>query len=148
MFSFREYADYRDRNTVFSDLAGYADAGLLLRAPDLSARAPGATVSDAVGGAYVSGNYFRLLSGRLAMGRWLAVEPGDEDLHSVVISDRLWKRRFASAPEVLGQLVELNGVPVAIVGVTAPEFIGAEPILPTSFSHSGRRRSWSGGRRG
>ena len=24
MFSFREYADYRDRNSVFSDLAGYA----------------------------------------------------------------------------------------------------------------------------
>jgi predicted permease len=148
MFSFREYADYRDRNTVFSDLAGYADAGLLLRGPDLSARAPGAMVSDAVGGAYVSGNYFRLLSGRLAMGRWLAVEPGDEDLHSAVISDRLWKRRFASAPEVLGQLVELNGVQVAIVGVTAPEFIGAEPSPPDVFLSLGaavlmeRRPAW------
>jgi hypothetical protein len=91
-------------------------------------------VSEPVGGArYVSGNYLRLLSGRLAMGRWLAVEPGDDDLHSVVISDRLWKRRFASAPEVLGQLVDLNGVPMAIVGVTAPEFIGAEPTPPDVF---------------
>ena len=148
MFSFREYADYRDRNSVFSDLAGYADAGLLLRTPDLSAGAPGATVSDAVGGAYVSGNYFRLLSGRLAMGRWLAVEPGDDDPHSAVISDRLWKRRFASAPEVLGQIVELNGVPVAIVGVTAPEFIGAEPTPPDVFLSLGaaalleRRAAW------
>ena len=41
MFSFREYADYRDRNTVFTDLAAYADAGLVLRSPDVSAGTPG-----------------------------------------------------------------------------------------------------------
>ena len=29
--------------------------------------------------------------------------------------------------------MELNGVPVSIVGVTAPEFIGAEPSPPDVF---------------
>ena len=130
MFSFAEYTDYRDRNTVFSDLAAYGDTGLLLRATD---RGPAGASSDAISGAYVSGNYLRLLSGRLAMGRWLATGSGEDDVDSAVISDGLWKRRLGASRDVLGQIVQLNGVPVAIVGVTAADFIGAEPTPPDVF---------------
>ena len=143
MFSFAEYTDYRDRNTVFSDLAAYGDTGLLLRATD---RGPSGASSDAVSGAYVSGNYLRLLSGRLAMGRWLATGSGEDDVDSAVISDGLWKRRLGASRDVLGQIVQLNGVPVAIVGVTAADFIGAEPPRPTCSSRSVpprlERRAW------
>src|SRR6185295_13133606 len=35
-----------------------------------------------------------------------------------------WQRRFGADPSVLGKIVRVNGVPVTIVGVSAPEFFG------------------------
>jgi predicted permease len=42
-----------------------------------------------------------------------------------VISDRYWKRQLGANPEAIGQAIRLNGVPVPIVGVSAPGFTGA-----------------------
>jgi putative ABC transport system permease protein len=40
----------------------------------------------------------------------------------VIISDRLWKRRFGGTPEVLGRTIKLNGRVRTIVGVTPQNF--------------------------
>jgi len=39
-----------------------------------------------------------------------------------VISNRLWKDRFAASPDVSGKLVTLDGVDYSIVGVAPPGF--------------------------
>jgi predicted permease len=137
MFSFREYSDYRERSTVFSDLAAYADTALLLRESARASESASPIAPESVSGAYVSDNYLRLLSGTLAIGRWLPLDVTGDDVNSVVISERLWKRRFASAHDVLGRVIELNGVPVEIVGVTAEQFAGAEPSSPDVFLRLG-----------
>ncbi len=58
------------------------------------------------------------------MGR-LFTEPEDEVDHPaavILISHRLWMRRFGGAKDVLNRKVLVNGVNTAIVGVMPPEF--------------------------
>jgi len=52
----------------------------------------------------------------------------------VVVSDRLWRRRFAASPDVLGRTISLDGALRQIVGVMPPSFVhlnaGVEVWLP------------------
>lgn len=75
----------------------------------------------------VSANYFDVLGARPRLGRtFLPGEdrrPGADNV--LVISERLWRRRFAADPSVLGRTVELNRHPFTIVGVAAAPFRGS-----------------------
>jgi putative ABC transport system permease protein len=46
----------------------------------------------------------------------------DGMMPSVVLSHGLWKRRFGSTPDVIGQKVVLNGAPSRVIGVMPAEF--------------------------
>jgi predicted permease len=46
--------------------------------------------------------------------------PGAE--HEVVLSHRLWKRRFNSDPNILGESIVLDGQGYSVIGVMPPEF--------------------------
>jgi predicted permease len=60
----------------------------------------------------------------------------------LVLSDAGWTRRFARDPRVVGTTIRLNGVPVTIVGVAAPEFVGltvgdrVDLWVPTTLQHA------------
>jgi predicted permease len=75
----------------------------------------------------VSADYFAVLGVRPRLGRtFLAGEdqkPGGDNV--LVISERLWRRRFAADPGVVGRAVELNRQPFTIVGVAAAPFRGS-----------------------
>src|SRR5215510_4307750 len=79
-------------------------------------------------GHLVSGNYFSVLGVNPILGRLL----GDDDdrapgAHPVaVISYGYWSRRFGGDPAVIGKTISLAGIPFTIIGVTQPEFFGAE----------------------
>jgi hypothetical protein len=81
---------------------------------------------EVVFGELVSGNYFAATHARLALGRGFSADedrvPGASPV--VVISDRLWRRRFAADSSVVGKPVTLNGRPFTVIGVAAPEFTG------------------------
>jgi predicted permease len=73
-----------------------------------------------------SGNYHRGLGVAAAAGR--VFSPEDDQLAAepvAVISHGYWQRRFGADPAAVGKTVTVNGVPVTIVGVTAPAFKGA-----------------------
>ena len=72
----------------------------------------------------VSGNYFRMLDVRPAIGRLLD-EKDEETAHVCVISYNLWQERFGGHADVLGQQVTFGGEPLQIVGVTQLSFSGA-----------------------
>ena len=119
-FSYPNYLDYRERQTVFAGFAAYHAGGIAtfgLGTEDRAARVPGA---------YVSANYFSVLGVRIALGRGFL--PEEERLGSpravTVIGDRLWRTHFGGAADVVGRTVRLNGRPFTIVGVTVPEFTG------------------------
>ncbi|MGH9162686.1 MAG: ABC transporter permease [Vicinamibacteraceae bacterium] len=74
----------------------------------------------------VAGNFFGTLRQRAQMGRPLG--PDDNrglGQHPVaVISDRYWRSRLGRTVRVLDTELIINGQPMAIVGVAAPEFFG------------------------
>jgi putative ABC transport system permease protein len=86
--------------------------------------AEGDAPAERIGGQLFTPGVFRALGIRPLIGR---VFSGDEERagdtgSAVVISHRLWTRRFGADPAVLGRQVRLNGVATAIVGVMPPEF--------------------------
>src|SRR5262245_14432674 len=68
---------------------------------------------EVVFGEIVTGNYFSVSGARIAIGRaFLPEEDRDPGTHPVVvISDRLWKRRFAADSAIVGKSITLNGSP-------------------------------------
>src|SRR5206468_6774072 len=46
-----------------------------------------------------------------------------------VISFKYWRSRFGSNPNVVGKSIQINNVPVTIVGVLPPEFTGVQQTV-------------------
>jgi putative ABC transport system permease protein len=117
-FSYPEYAELRDHNTVLDGLVAWGGITASLNDGE----------TDLVGGVIVTGNYFDLLGVRAARGR--ALSPSDDltpDAHPVaVISHGLWQRRFGGRPDIVGHEVLLNGRRFTIVGVPPEAFGGAQ----------------------
>ena len=102
--------------------------------------ASGESEAESVNGERVSGAYFSLLGAVAASGRVLAEADDDAGRPSavVVLGDGLWRRRFASDPNVAGRTLRLNGVPLTVVGVMPRGFSGlsgkAELWVPATMT--------------
>jgi predicted permease len=74
----------------------------------------------------VSGNFFRVLGVAASAGRTITDEDDRKGAAQpvVVISHALWRRLFAADPAVIGRAVRLDNVPVTIIGVMPPDFVG------------------------
>jgi predicted permease len=118
-FSHPMFLDFRDRNTVFGDVAALFPLRL-----DVADRGG----SESATGSLVSGTYFRTLGVGAALGRVLTPEddetPGAQPV--VVISHGYWRRRFGGDPAVVGRTIDVNGQPLVIVGVSAAGFHGTQ----------------------
>ena len=71
----------------------------------------------------VSGDFFRTLGARTALGRMISAEDdrlGGERV--LVLSHGLWQRQFAGDTSVLGKTITLAGQSYTVIGVTSPEF--------------------------
>jgi predicted permease len=84
-------------------------------------------------GDMVSGAFFSGLGVKLPLGRGFSEQ--DETNHApvAVISYNYWTRRFTRNPDMLGQTLYVNGVPMTIVGVAAEGFEGVEGGGSTDF---------------
>ena len=104
---------------------------------DLVAFAPYSRVNVVVDGhadiasSFIStGNYYRMLGLHANPGR--TITPGDDrpDAAPVaVISARYWRSRFGGDPGVVGKTVQMNNVPVTIVGVMTPDLIDVQQAV-------------------
>jgi len=118
--SYPAFEDYRQRNTTFSDLAGYDGySGGRLHWGD--------TVKS-VSGYSATGNYFDMLGAQSAVGRFFheADIHGPDSAPYMVLSDRLWRSAFSADPGVVGTKVRLGKDPFTILGVAPPRFHGTE----------------------
>src|SRR5258707_15808629 len=118
------YANLRDRNSVFTGLAGKDtfSATLTYRGNTERARAD-----------VFSGNYFETLGVTAAIGR--TFEPADTVAQGgnpvVMLSNGYWNSRFGSDPGVLNQGVLVNNRPMTGVGAVSAGFAGLQPgLLP------------------
>lgn len=77
------------------------------------------------GGTMASGEYFPVLGVPMALGRPLG--PGDDSPGAppvAVLSHTFWLRAFGGDPDIVGRTIRVNSLPVEVVGVTAPGFVG------------------------
>jgi len=84
---------------------------------------------EALSGALVSHEYFRVLGAEPVLGRGFLAEeetPGQDRV--LVLSHGLWERRFGADPGLVGSSLTVNGALYAVVGV-APEGF-RPPVIP------------------
>jgi putative ABC transport system permease protein len=100
----------------------------------------GAIAPEQIDGEMVSAGYFGVLRIAPAAGR---VFHPDEDAASgahplAIVSDRLWRSRFAADPSIIGRAIRINDVPLTIIGITPPGFSGvtgkAEVWMPRTMA--------------
>jgi putative ABC transport system permease protein len=111
----QDYLEWRKADTAFSAVAALQTAGWNLT---------GNGEPERVGAARVSVNFFDFLGVPPALGRGFAPEeetPGADRV--VVISDALWRRRFAADPDLVGRTIELNGDDHVVIGIAAPSLL-------------------------
>jgi predicted permease len=116
-FSYPDYLDYRDHNTVMSGLAVRAGGSFNLN---------DGREAERVEGEMVSGNFFDVLGVKPERGRLLAPADDSKDGGNlvVVISHGLWRSSFDADPDVIGKTIKLNGYDYIVVGVANEKFEG------------------------
>jgi predicted permease len=118
--SYPAFEDIRQRNTTFSDIAGFYGF--------CSARLRWGNVVRGVSGYAVTGNYFDLLGVQPQVGRLIHAEDehGPNSAPYIVLSDSLWRRVFSADPSVVGTTVRLYNDPFTVIGVAPAGFHGTE----------------------
>jgi len=110
---------YRAIDGVFSGITAYSPAQFKVASNN---------GLDVASGLWVNGTFHGTLGVRMAHGRGFTAESDrPATTPTAVISDAFWLRRFGRDPGVLDRSITIDGRPVAIVGVTAPEFTGLTP---------------------
>src|SRR4051812_38680305 len=127
------FIDLRDQNHVFETVAAAQ-----LWGPNLS----GADRPETVKALQLSASMFRLLGVNPSRGRTFndgEDQPGND--HVVVLSDRLWQRKYGRDPKAVGQQITLDGENYTVVGVMPAQFqfapfwaTGAEMWAPLNLS--------------
>src|SRR3989440_6925214 len=100
----------------------------------------GGDVPERISGAAVSPSLFSLLGVEPIKGRTFAREEqgqGHDDI--IVISDRLWKRRFNSNPALVGKSLLLNGRNYTVIGVMPAKFEFPIPLFGVQGSQFAER---------
>ena len=124
--SLANYRDFRDNVREFSGLAAYQG---------INANMAGGTEPVSIGGQLVTGNYFDVVGVQAARGRTFSPDE-DKVLGAapvMVISDGLWRRDFASDPDVVGRTVSLNGFKFGVIGVMPAGFKGLQTLGNADF---------------
>lgn len=121
-FSYNTYRDY----AAAPSLSALAAMDLEPTALSLSTPSGG----EALRSGSVSGNFFRVLEARPALGRFFS--PNDDSVAApvVVMSDSYWRSRFQADTGVIGRTIDLNGQPFTVLGVAAHGFQGPFVIAP------------------
>jgi putative ABC transport system permease protein len=85
--------------------------------------------ADLADGLFVSGNFFNELGVVPLVGRTFTADEdrlADTNSRVAIISHGFWQRRFGGDTGVVGRTILVERVPVMIVGVAPPEFLGPE----------------------
>src|SRR5690348_12674129 len=124
--SYLDFQDYRQLNTVLSDLVAYSPSPVNFGVQGKPERA----WVD-----FVSGNYFSTLGIVPALGRTYAPDEGwvqNKD-PLAVLSYKFWQKRFDGNPSVIGQTVQVNNHAFTIIGVAPEKFLGAYYFIQPDF---------------
>ncbi|HMD19425.1 MAG TPA: ABC transporter permease [Alloacidobacterium sp.] len=122
-FPYPLYTDLRDQSKSFSGLAAYDEL--------LPASIGGNGEPERVWGQSATANYFDVAQLRMPLGRGFL--SSEENAQVIVLGYRLWQRRFASDPAIIGKAITLSGHPFTVVGIAPPGYHGLDLILDPQF---------------
>lgn len=103
----------------FSDAAGFDTATINLDLPNAQ--------PQAIQAGLVASSYFQLLGVRPEAGRFFQADANDREYGAhdeVVLSDGLWRERFAADRGVVGRVVSINRHPFTVIGIAPAGFWG------------------------
>ncbi len=124
-----KFNHWRAQSGVVQDVAAFRDGVVNLTGGD---------IPEQLRSAQVSADYFRLFGTPIIRGRGFTAQ---EDLpngpHVALVSEGLWRRRFAGETNILGKTVFLGSDPHIIVGIVGAAFdfreFGPEPDVWVPF---------------
>ena len=118
--SVANFVEFRQRNEVFEKMVAYNGMGPVLTREGQPA--------ERLLGMIVSGNFFKALGVAPALGRVFNDEEDQPNTNNVVVlSDRFWRTHFGADAAVVGQMIQLDGRSVQVIGVMPPAF--EHPLL-------------------
>jgi putative ABC transport system permease protein len=118
-----EFRDFERLNRSFADLAAIDSGSFNLGVKGSPQRVVGASVSPSL---------FKMLGTQPLIGRTFLAEeaqPGRD--HEIVLSYDLWRRVFAGNPSAVGSTLDIDGVPMSVVGV-----------MPAGFAYPNETEIW------
>jgi putative ABC transport system permease protein len=122
---YANFLDWQKESTVFSSMGAYRQVDVILS---------DAGEPERVAGLMISANFFDLLGVKPFVGRLFRPEEDQIGAGPVaLIGDSLWKRKFGSSPDVLGERIALDGTAHTIVGVVpenSPIYVSADVFTP------------------
>jgi predicted permease len=105
---------YRDRVREFSSFAAYTRAGRTLS---------GSGAPERLSAVSATGDFFDVLGVKAIIGRtFTSVEDTQQTNNVVVLAYGFWQTRFAGDRGVIGKVIDLDGKPMTVIGVTPPDF--------------------------
>jgi predicted permease len=115
-FSYPNYVDIRDGNSVFTDLMAHSIAMIGIKDGDITHRG----ISE-----IVSSNYFKTLGVTLWRGRTFteAEEKPGAAIPVIIVSYEYW-RRAGQDPDLVGKVLWINGRANTVVGIAREGFTG------------------------
>ena len=108
------FVHWRELNRTFEGLAAVS--------PTLNVTLTGAGDPEEIAAQLVSVELFSVLGVQPALGRAFVPEENRPDARVVILSDRLWRRRFGADPGVLHRTIQMQGQPTTIIGVAPRGF--------------------------
>lgn len=112
--SYPDFVDWTKMNQTFDALAAY-------RHDDFNLTGMGDAERLKV--TEVSASFFSMLGVQPVIGRDFA--PDDDKASAaptVMLSDRLWRAKFDSSPDIIGKTLTLNGTAYTVIGIVPPNF--------------------------
>ena len=130
------YLDWQKENRVFSAMALYQYLG---------ANLSDGTDPEQVGAIRVTGGVFDLLGVAPMLGRGLLPSDDAPGTRVVVLSHRLWQRRYGSDSSLVGRTIRINGEASQVVGVMPEGFAfpnaGQQIWLPINLNADDQGRA-------
>jgi putative ABC transport system permease protein len=107
------FQDWHDQNGVFSSMAAVSGSFATLQTKDGPEQLTGQAVTS---------EFFSVLEIQPTAGRTFNSDDERQQANLALISETLWRSRFASDPKMLGSTLSVNGKPTTIIGIVPARF--------------------------
>jgi putative ABC transport system permease protein len=112
--AYPDFIDFREQATSIEQMGGYTSGGVTLT---------GSGEPDALDASFVTPDFFQVLGVKPLAGRLF--EPNDNVKGAApvaILSEAVWRRRFAADPNVIGRGIAIDRTGFTIVGVMPQDF--------------------------